>query len=341
MTTNADSTPAYGKASTARVALIAKVARMYHEEKLLQPEIGQRLSISQSSVSRLLKEAEETGITRTIVVTPPGVYSELERELRQRYDLQDATIAEAPAGDRVARLLAIGAAAARYLELTLHDGERIGITSRSSALHATIQSLAPLASVRADVVVQTLGAVGSPLMRAEATRLTDRLAQLTGGEAMYLTAPGVVASGAVRDGLLEDPYIADAARAWKDLTLVLAGVGALPAASPAAAAASSPSADRDRDSALPADELDRLRAAGAVGDICLNFFDAEGRAVAGDLHSRIVGISADELRAVPRRLAVAGGAEKVDAIHAALRGRWINVLITDHETGQALLDLPR
>jgi DNA-binding transcriptional regulator LsrR (DeoR family) len=35
------------------------------------------------------------------------------------------------------------------------------------------------------------------------------------------------------------------------------------------------------------------------------------------------------LMAIPRRIGVAGGQQKFSAIRAAIRGKWINVLITD------------
>jgi DNA-binding transcriptional regulator LsrR (DeoR family) len=40
---------------------------------------------------------------------------------------------------------------------------------------------------------------------------------------------------------------------------------------------------------------------------------------------------------VERRIGVAGGAAKLAAIRGAVRGRWINILITDVEVARALL----
>jgi DNA-binding transcriptional regulator LsrR (DeoR family) len=54
-----------------------------------------------------------------------------------------------------------------------------------------------------------------------------------------------------------------------------------------------------------------------------------------------MGIDADALRAVPRRLAVAGGREKRSAVEAALRGGWVTVLVTDVETARHLVDVAR
>ena len=71
-----------------------------------------------------------------------------------------------------------------------------------------------------------------------------------------------------------------------------------------------------------------------VGDV--RYFDAAGELVPSDLDGRVVGISAGTLRRVPHRVGFAGGAAKHAAIHAALTGGWINVLITDIDTAEAL-----
>jgi DNA-binding transcriptional regulator LsrR (DeoR family) len=64
--------------------LMTKVARLYHEQGVRQPEIAERLNISQPRVSRLLKKAVATGIVRTTVVTPRGVFAEIEEEIERR-----------------------------------------------------------------------------------------------------------------------------------------------------------------------------------------------------------------------------------------------------------------
>src|SRR5947209_10738758 len=75
--------------------LMARVARLYHEERLTQTEVAHRLGITQVAVSRLLKKAEEHGIVRTTVVTPPGAFAELEELLEQKFGLDQAIVGEA------------------------------------------------------------------------------------------------------------------------------------------------------------------------------------------------------------------------------------------------------
>ena len=83
--------------------------------------------------------------------------------------------------------------------------------------------------------------------------------------------------------------------------------------------------------------MEELRDRGAVGDVCLRFFDQEGRLIDSSFNRRLLGISADQIRSTPRRVAVAGGKRKVEAIRAALRGKWVTTLITDLDVAQALL----
>ncbi len=310
-----------------RMSLLTKVAVMYHEQGLRQPQIAERLHMSQSRVSRLLKEAVASGVVRTIVVPPAGTYPELEETVRARYALADVVVTDA-ADDARSLLSTLGGAAAAYLETTLTGGDRIGISSWSSTLLATVDAMAPRPGRVADQVVQVIGGVGNPGVQVQATRLTDRLARLTGASPRYLPAPGLAPSALVRDALLADPAIADLAAAWRTLTVLLAGIGSL---TPSQLLKSSGNAISESD-------MERLRPLGAVGDVCLRFFDADGVLVDNELDDRVVGIGLEDLRAVPRRIGVAGGEPKFPAIRGAVRGGWVNVLITDLATARRLAD---
>jgi DNA-binding transcriptional regulator LsrR (DeoR family) len=58
-----------------------------------------------------------------------GLYSDLEQALTQKYGLIDATIAEPLVDGEPSLLAALGSAAAGYLESTLTEYERLGISS--------------------------------------------------------------------------------------------------------------------------------------------------------------------------------------------------------------------
>ncbi|MGO8077463.1 sugar-binding domain-containing protein, partial [Rhizobium leguminosarum] len=67
------------------------------------------------------------------------------------------------------------------------------------------------------------------------------------------------------------------------------------------------------------------------------FIDGKGRPVAGPLDDHTIGISLDMLKKIGLRIAVAGVFDKVPAILAALRGGYVNVLITDAAKGRGIL----
>lgn len=311
-----------------KLSLLTKVARMYHERGLTQPEVAELLNLSQSRVSRLLREATDLGIVRTIVVAPTGVHTDLEDRVRASYRLRDVVVVDSPEeGDEEALLASLGSGGAGYLETSLGAEDRIGISSWSSTLLAVLNAMTPRTTRQAKLVVQILGGVGNPSAQVKATHLADGLARMTGAEAVYLPLPGIVADPSVVGVLLDDTYTGNAPALWNDLTVAMVGIGSL-----------SPSELlRSSGNAISVADESGLRALGAVGDVCLRFFDHEGEPVESDLDSRVIGISTAQLRRTPRRIGVAGGTRKHEAILAAVRGEWINVLITDEETAEFLL----
>lgn len=306
--------------------LMAKVARMYYGQGLRQTEIMDRLHIHQSTVSRLLKRAEKEGIVRITVSVPSGAYPELEEQLQARYALKEAVVVDSINDDeQVVRDL--GAAAAFFVETTLRPADVIGVSASSSSLLALAESMHPGQRGSGAQVVQILGGIGNPGAEEHATQLTQRLANLVGGTPTLLPAPGLVGSPEARQVLLRDSYVQQAMEHFRSVTLALVGIGAL---EPYRRSAT-------KGNVFTPEELRMLEARGAVGDICLRFYDAEGKPVVTPLNERVLGMELHQLRRVDRVVGVAGGQRKIEAIRGAMRGGWINVLITDNFTAQALV----
>ena len=309
--------------------LMAKVAHMYYGQGIRQTEITERLNIHQSTVSRLLKRAVKAGIVRITVAVPPGVHPDLEEALESKYGLIQAIVVDTGA-DEEQIIRGIGASAAFFVETTAKKNQGIGISSWSASLLSMVDAMRPSQCGIGSKVVQILGGVGNPGAQVHATQLTQRLAALIGGSPVLLPAPGVVASPRARGVLMKEPYVEEAMVFFDSLDLALVGIGAL---EPSKLLASS----GNRFS--PA-ELRELQGHGAVGDICLRFFNELGEPVRTPLNERVIGIDLNQLRRVPRVVGIAGGSRKTRAILGALRGRWINVLITDRDTAKALLAEP-
>ena len=309
-----------------QIRLITKVARMYHERGIRQVDIAAALHLSQARVSRLLKRAAELGIVRTVVAVAQGVHTDLEEALEDGYGLAEAVVVDVEGTHRDIAA-ALGSAGAAYLETTLTGGERIGISSWSETLLAVVDRMQPLRLPGADSVMQLVGGLGAASVQTEGNRLLSELAQLIGATPIFVPAPGLVGTKTIRDSLLTDPAIESIAAEWSRLTMALVGIGSLPP---------SPLLRASGNAVDPADQ-DDLLAAGAVGDVCQRYFDAAGVPIRSDLDDRVVGIDADTLRRIPRRIGIAGGDSKHAAIRAALTGGWVNVLLTDTRTAESLL----
>jgi DNA-binding transcriptional regulator LsrR (DeoR family) len=283
-----------------QLRLITKVARMYHERGIRQVDIAQTLHLSQARVSRLL---------RTVVAVAPGVQTEIEEALEDKYGLAEAVVVDVEGSDQDI-IAALGSAGATYLETTLTGGERLGISSWSQTLLAVVDRMRPFRVPGAESVIQLMGGFGNASVQTQGNRLLTEFARLVGATATFVPAPALVGNRTMRENLLNDPAMESVAKEWARLTTVLAGI-----------------------------DQDRLHAAGAVGDVCQRFFDAAGDLVPSDLDERVVGIDPDTLRKIPRRIGIAGGESKHSAIHAAVLGGWVNVLLTDTGTASALLQI--
>ena len=307
--------------------MIARVAQMYHVEGQRQADIAKHLRISQASVSRMLKKAQEEEIVRTTVVAPSGTYAELETGLRDRFGLSEAIVVECSEDRPGAIMSRIGEAAAHFLEATLQTDEIIGVSSWSETILRMVDNIHPMKNGKARYVVQTLGGMGDPTVQTHANQLTTRLAKLTGAEPHLLTAPGVAQSREAKLVLLGDTYVRETMDLFGKITLSIVGIGAM---EPSGMLARSGNVFSSR-------ELAEIAEVGGVGDISLRFFDEHGRFVKTPLDERVIGMTLEEMSRIDRVIALAGGQAKTVAIRGALRTGVIDLLITDKFTAERLV----
>jgi DNA-binding transcriptional regulator LsrR (DeoR family) len=310
------------------IRVIARVARLYYEREMSQVEIANQLGLSQATVSRLLNRAQKEGIIRIIVTIPNGVHTKLEEELVEKFDLQDAIVVDSYDCDNEEALQReLGTAAAYYLENIIRQNEVIGLSSWSGTLLAMVEAMNVAPRKDGIKVVQILGGVGNFAVETHATHLTSRLAQLLKAEAIYLPVSGVVTTKAARDILLADVFVQQTVKLFDQITIALVGIGAVEP---------SPLLKKSGNIFSPQD-MELLYKHHAAGDILLRFFDDKGRLLKTGLEKRVISMELDQLSRVRKAIGVAGGTRKYQGILGALRGRWINILITDRCTAVQLI----
>lgn len=313
----------------ARDDLLAMAASLYYKLNYGQSDIAERLGVSTSTVSRLLKEAWDRGIIEVKIKTPIPRDFVLETQLVARFSLTDALVLEAkPDNDDASLVAGAGQLAAIYLQRIIPDlpeGSTIGV-AWGTGVHATVNAL-PNNLARQIDVVQLMGGVGALVV--DGPDLARMVAAKLGGRHYDLHAPVLVERPEVRELFLAEPTVREGIRRARSVQLAITGIGSLD--------------ERDssflRAGLITRADLAMLRALGAVGETAGRFFDTSGQTAEIEINRRVIGVELEDLRRIPKVIAVARGLSKAPAILGALCGGYLNVLATDNVTARAVLSL--
>ncbi len=178
---------------------------------------------------------------------------------------------------------------------------------------------------------QLVGAMGARNMEYDGHDLVARITEKLGGEAYYLNAPYLCQSPEMAKSLLETKSVRETISVGKKTDVALLGIGT-----------TSPEYSSFYLAGyVTRGELDDLRKAGAIGDVCGLHFDLNGQPACDDFCERLVSIRRSDLLLIPVRLGVAGGEGKTEAILGALRGKYVNMLVIDSVTARKVLELAK
>ncbi|MBM6550358.1 sugar-binding transcriptional regulator [Marinomonas ostreistagni] len=306
--------------------LLIKIATLYYSDGLKQADIAKLLNLSQSQVSRAISRCLKEGLVKISVVQPQNIFVDLEKQLQTKYGFTQAVIVDVPeeASNEQIRV-AIGAAAAHYMQSTLQKDDLIGVSSWSETIRAMVDSMHPQ-TTKASGVVQILGGVGQN-GNLQANMLTHSLARMLGSEAFLLPASGVDRSIEEKSRMMSSPEVAEVVAMFDDITVAVIGIGSMEPSTLL----------RNSGNYYNEEKASELLDRGAVGDICLHYYDQAGQPVLQETEDPVISMTLKQLRACPRVVALAGGSDKVEALRGGLLGGYIDVLITDRITAQKLV----
>lgn len=308
-----------------RLNLLADVAEMYYLKGEVQSQIAKKLDVTRSMVSRMLTDAGKLGMVKIHIERPVNRNRELEKVLCQQFGLNKAIVVEQASGQ--ALLTSLGQAAAHYIEEILKPGQILG-TSWGTAISTTVDEMQferPIPGIR---IVQLLGSLGARIKQYHGIAIVYRLEDKLGGEGVYLNAPFLVENAQLASVLKESKDIRETIQLGSQADVALLGIGsAEPNVSPHVLAGY-----------LPEKDMQDMCDAGTVGDVCGIFFDIFGKPSSSEFQDRTIGLSLEGLRKIPLRIGVSGGSHKLRPIIGALRGKHVNVLVTDVNTAQGVLN---
>lgn len=304
--------------------LSVRVAELYYDDNKSQDEIGSLLGITRWKVGRLLSQAREQGIVRIEIVHPSARRLGIERQLQERFGLQDAIVIPAPAHDddlagRVAQ------AAADYLTALRPVPRTLGI-SWGRTLDAVAQKL-PQGWAHGVTVVQINGAVSLGRRPGTAAQTAAMIASKANGQVVLLPSPAILERSETKRAIEADRTVAG--------VLELVGSAAAYLYSAGVADGSSALVESGY---LEAEDVTELVRRGAVGDVVGRFIDSRGQIADPALDARTLGIGLDGLRAARSGIFVVSGESKHDVARAIVNSKLCTVIVTDEATALALLE---
>ncbi|TCK27086.1 sugar-binding transcriptional regulator [Pseudonocardia endophytica] len=299
--------------------LMHRAARLYYVDELNQAAIAERLTVSRPTVSRLLAEARRVGIVRISVHDPDSLGTGGDEALRlaEALGVEKVWVAPFAATDLGPALAEPVGEALR--DAGLHSGDVLLVSSGRTVWELGHEALPAVPGLH---IVPTVGGVSEPEAWHQTNEITRAVAERMQGRPNFLFTQAMP-SPAMRRTLAEDPEFQRVTGFWTNADAALVGIGAPPAG---------------RESISTSVPLDDEGLRAAVGDVCLNFYRADGGPIDFPGSDRMVRIAPEQLRKVPRTIAAAAGTEKVPSIVVAARAGLFNRLVTDAPTAAALLD---
>jgi DNA-binding transcriptional regulator LsrR (DeoR family) len=307
----------------AELDIMTRVACLYYMEDVTQAEIAARLGLSRPKVGRLLQKARSDGVVDIAIRTHPALSAQLEADLAGRFGLAGAVLVADQYSQDAQRAMA-ARAAGELLARSLRDGDVVAV-GMGRNVGAVPDQLSQLAG-RSCTFVAAMG--GSPQVGTgiNPNDISRRLAERFGGQAESLYAPAYADTAASREAFMGHSDVRETLARARLAHTALVGIG-----------------EALNDSAVvqmgcfSATEMETMREAGAVGDILGFFFDVEGRSAGGGIGERVVGLSSDDLMAVPRVIAVSSEEGKVRSVLGALHTGIVDVLVASIGTGRQVL----
>ena len=268
-------------------------------------------------VNRLLDKARKAGIIQFSVREGDSKRMIVERELITQFGLKDAFVVPSPINEQDINE-SVAQAAAMYIHERLDKSGYInmGYGDTSSRI---LNHLANICEFPVNVVSLT-GGVNYYLPNTRSSIFNAKL---------YLTpAPLLMASEDIVKAMEQEPSVKQIRHMATLAQMSIVGIGGVDS-----------NATLLTNGTLNHSDVLLLSMQGAVGDMLCHFIDKDGNVIQSSLERKLMSTPLEQLKEMNNSIGVAGGSTKSEAILAALKGKYLDVLITDETTATNVLRL--
>jgi len=302
-----------------------KVARMYYHLGLTTTEIAKQLAIARPTISRLLSWARSHGLVEFKVLDHRERQLSLETRLERAFDITDVKVVPLrPDASVDERRRQVAAYTAHYLNGLMEPGMTISL-AWGATVSLLSEKLIPKPLPDLDVV-QMNGSGNSGLGITYAADIVAAFAANYAARAHLMPIPAYFDEPGTKEAMFRERSIQRTKALADGADIAIFSIGV-------------PDADSYvyRAGYVEDDELAALRADGVVGDIATMFFRADGSYDDIAMNRRSSGPRLATLANHTHSVCLVAGEKKLEGVLGALRGRFLNTLVIDEPTAEALM----
>lgn len=313
------------KAQTPNLSKIhSRVCELHYKHKLTHQQIAQLLGTSRVKITRLLAESLENGTVEINIKVASSLFLEIEQGLNQSFGLVQSWVVPSNLQPKIERA-SLSMAAADALNVSLANETTVAVGSGR-----TIMEVSQNFKIKPNITcmfLSTVGIIPNHNLHFNAHSTAELFAQYSGNTSTSLPAPFAANDIRLTKLLMKDPSISVPLNQAANADVLISGIGSISNHSFLVEA-----------NLMSTKELQEIKLNGAVGDIGGRFFNSSGKLVDSAFNQRIIGLTLNQLKGIPVRIAVSAGKSKRNAILAALKSGLFNQLVTDSQTALWLIE---
>lgn len=305
-----------------------QAASRYYVHAETMETIAHHLKISRSTVSRLLKEARDTGLVRISLADHQGSASPLSTSLSQRFGVRVHMVSVRENANEKVRMERVARMAGQLLTAVVEDHDVIGV-----AWGVTLSNVVRYLGRRPLVDATVVQVNGSANQHDSGLPYIGEIMQSFGdafdAQAVLFPVPAFFDQAEAKSVLWRERSIQQVLRLREQVDIAVFGVGALKARVPSHVYSTG---------YMDPAEMEQLLSEGVVGDVCTVLLREDGSYADIAYNERATGPTPAELARIPRRICVVADPSRAPALIGALRAGTATDLVLDDGTARAVLN---
>ena len=300
------------------------VCEMFYMQGLSQKEIAGKLHISRPQISRIIATARENNLVSITINYSNPEENYYQQKIKEKFHVPQVYVYDIGDSSKEDAIEKLADSSKSLFDVVIKNNEKVGIMAGR-----TISSLSSAIGNSKNRGLEFVALCGDSFSDGadwNVNSIVQKFASKTKGKSYTFSAPRYLNSAATKNLLLDEPSIMRILALGKECDVALLGIGTIELDSTGIVAGN-----------LSLSDLKKLKEDGAVANICSSYIDKEGKVIPSHVENKILGQSINDI-AHMRKVGVAIGPEKTEAIKAVLKGAFLDTFITSLDTAIHVLE---